>query len=245
MRAVVCRKASRWGARRVGVVTVYTFGDSILDCGHYNAYGLHPAGLLVRNDDGLFPEFEGNDLSSEGVARLEHLAVDGARVDGLARQARGVRLAPDAVVMVTIGGNDLLGGLAVDKGPGIEDFRRKLSRFLEGMPRGRVLLGNVYDPSLGDDRRNFLPVDPALPRRNLARMNAALAELAAEHGELVDVHRHFLEKGDPSWFTMTIEPSLTGVSELRRCFLEPARRLARASAGGAAARDAASRTPRA
>ena len=32
-----------------------TFGDSILDCGRYNEYGVDPGHLLVRNDDRLFP----------------------------------------------------------------------------------------------------------------------------------------------------------------------------------------------
>ena len=96
------------------MVTLYTFGDSILDCGHYNAYGVHPGGLLVRNDDRLFPEFRGNDRSSRGPARLEHRAVDGATIE--------------------------------------------------------------------------------------------------------DLPAHFL-KGDPSWYTRTIEPSLTGASEVRRAFL--------------------------
>jgi hypothetical protein len=45
----------------------YTFGDSILDCGRYNAYGVHPGQLIVRNDDRLFPEFKGLDLSSSRV----------------------------------------------------------------------------------------------------------------------------------------------------------------------------------
>jgi len=35
---------------------------------------------------------------------------------------------------------------------------------------------------------------------------------------LVDLHAHFLT-GDPSGFTQTIEPSLTGASEIRCCFL--------------------------
>lgn len=30
---------------------LYTFGDSILDCGHCNEHGVHSAALLVRNDD--------------------------------------------------------------------------------------------------------------------------------------------------------------------------------------------------
>ena len=62
------------------MLTLYTFGDSILDCGGYNDYGVHPGQLLVRNDDRLFPEFRGQDLSSRGPARLVHRAQDGAAV---------------------------------------------------------------------------------------------------------------------------------------------------------------------
>lgn len=204
------------------MVTVHTFGDSLLDCGRYNAHGVHPAALLVRNHDRLFPEFAGNDLSARGPARLAHHAVDGARVEALPGQARGVSFGPDALVLVTVGGNDLLGGLALDPGPGLARFADRLAAFLDRLPRGRVLLGNVYDPTFGDDARNFLSVDPALPRRNLARMNALLAALAARHGALADIHGHFLRNGDPSWFTQTIEPSLRGASELRRVFLEAA-----------------------
>jgi acyl-CoA thioesterase I len=64
-------------------LTLYTFGDSILDSGWYNDVGLHPGQLLVRNDDQLFPEFRGHDLSSHGPAQLEHRAVDGATVASL------------------------------------------------------------------------------------------------------------------------------------------------------------------
>lgn len=210
------------------MVTVYTFGDSILDCGHYNGRGVHPGGLLVRNDDALFPEFRGRDLAraTRGKARLEHRAVDGARVEGLARQARGVEVEPEGIVLVTVGGNDLLGGLARDEGSGVEAFRDALARFLDGMPAGRVLLGNVYDPTFGDDARNFLPIDPALARRNLARVNDVLAELGRRHGAPADIHGHFLRRGDPSWYVHTIEPSLAGASEIRRVFLDLALRMA-------------------
>jgi hypothetical protein len=81
-----------------------------------------------------------------------------------------------------------------------------------------VLLGNVYDPTFGDDSRNFLGIDPALARANHTGLNAVLAEAAARHGTLVDLHAHFL-RGDPSWLTSIIEPSLVGASEVRRCFL--------------------------
>jgi hypothetical protein len=128
------------------VTTLVTFGDSILDSGHYNAHGVHPGGLIVRNDDALFPEFRGRDL-----------------------------------------------------------------------PVRPVYLGTVYDPTFGSDADNFLGIDPRLARANHARVNAAIAAVAARYGTLVDLHAHFLA-GDPSWFTQTIEPSLQGASEVRRAF---------------------------
>ena len=198
--------------------SLYTFGDSILDCGRYNPYGVHPAALLLRNDDRLFPEFRGRDLHARGPARLEHRAVDGATVSGLPAQARGLSVEGEAVALLTIGGNDLLGGLVVDGGPGVRAFARALDAFLDRLPIRPVLIGNVYDPTFGDDARNFLGVEPALARANHRRLNDALAEAAGRYGTLVDLHAHFLT-GDPSWFAEVIEPSLIGASEVRRCFL--------------------------
>jgi hypothetical protein len=202
------------------VLTVYTFGDSILDCGRYNAYGITPGQLLVRNDDRRFEEFRGRDLASRGPARLEHRACDGAIVHDLPAQTHGLRVQSPAVALVTVGGNDLLsGGLVADRGPGIDAFAAALDRFLASLPIRPVLVGNVYDPTFGDDARNFLGIDPALARRNHQRLNAAVAEVAARYGTLVDLHAHFL-RGQPEWFTQIIEPSLIGASEVRRCFLD-------------------------
>jgi acyl-CoA thioesterase-1 len=200
------------------MLTLYTFGDSILDCGRYNTHGVSPGQLLVRNDDRLFPEFRGRDLSSGGPARLEHRAVDGATVKGLPSQTRELTVEAPAVALITIGGNDLLGGLVSDPGPGIEAFGRALDAFLRHLPIRPVLVGNVYDPTLDDDARNFLGMEPGLARAGHRRVNAAIAEVAARHGTLVDLHAHFL-RGEPSWFTSVIEPSLIGASEIRRCFL--------------------------
>lgn len=200
------------------VFTVFTFGDSILDCAEYNEYGVHPGQLIVRNDDCLFPDFEGRDLSSFGPAQLDHRARDGALIDGLPRQVRGLRAAGPAVALVTIGGNDLLKGLAADRGEGIARFKQRLDAFLRALPVRPVLLGTVYDPTFGDDSRNFLDVDAGIARTNLNRMNTIIAELAPRYGQLIDLHQHFLG-GDPSWFTQTIEPSLRGASEIRAAFL--------------------------
>jgi acyl-CoA thioesterase I len=89
---------------------------------------------------------------------------------------------------------------------------------VQQLPIRPVLLGNVYDPTFGDDSRNFLGVEPAIARQNLQRMNSAIQEIANRYGQFVDLHAHFL-KGDPSWFTAMIEPSLRGASEVRRVFL--------------------------
>jgi hypothetical protein len=200
------------------MLTLYTFGDSILDCGQYNAAGITPAQLLVRNDDARFPEFRGQDLSTRGPARLEHRARDGATVAALPGQAQGLQVTQPALALLTIGGNDLLAGLVTDAGPGIAAFQARLRAFLDGLSIRPVLIGNVYDPTFGDDRANFLGVQPALARTNHARLNAVLAEAGQRYGALVDLHAHFL-RGDPSWFVHTIEPSLVGASEVRQAFL--------------------------
>ena len=197
---------------------VVTFGDSILDCARYNELGVTPGQLLVQNDDRLFPEFRGRDLANRGPTSLEHRARDGATVRSLPPQAQGLSVEGPAVALLTIGGNDLLVGLVTDRGPGVDAFARALDDFLRQLPIRPVLLGNVYDPSFGDDSRNFLGVDPATARANHHRVNSAIAQAATRYGALVDLHAHFLN-GDPSWLTRTIEPSLVGASEVRRAFL--------------------------
>ena len=206
------------GAAAPGLAVV-TFGDSILDCGRYNPHGVHPAQLVVRNDDRLFPGFRGQDLQSRGGGVLQHLATDGATVDSLPRQLQALRPpAGPAVALLTVGGNDLLRGLAADTGPALRAFERKLQAFVQALPLRPLLVGTVYDPTFGDDSRNFLGVEARIARRNHQRVNAVLGELAARHGALADLHAHFL-RGDPSWYVHTIEPSLRGASEVRRVFL--------------------------
>jgi phospholipase/carboxylesterase len=203
---------------QIAPFTLYTFGDSILDSRWYNDRGLDPGQLLIRNDDELFPEFRGQDLSSHGPVRLEHRAVDGATVDSLPAQARNLAPIEKGAAILTVGGNDLLRGLLVDDGPGIAAFATSLDVFLRDLPMRPVLLGNVYDPTFGDDNFNFTGVDSELARENHRRVNSVIAELANKYGALVDLHAHFLS-GDPTWCTHTIEPSLRGTSEVRRCFL--------------------------
>lgn len=202
---------------RPGMLSLFTFGDSILDCGRYNVHGVHPGQLLVRNEDRLFPEFRGQDLQSRRAARLVHRAVDGATVERLKHQAEGIGLAGEGVALLTIGGNDLLRGLATDAGSGVRQFAGQLQDFCERLPLRPILLGTVYDPTFGDDARNFLGVDPRLARANHRRVNEVIGELGARYGAVADLHAHFLT-GAPDWYTNTIEPSLVGASEVRRVF---------------------------
>jgi acyl-CoA thioesterase I len=101
------------------MVTLYTFGDSILDCGRYNEFGIHPGQLLVRNNDRLFPEFQRQDLTSQGPARLEHLARDGATVESLPSQAQGLRVEGKAIaVQETVSFLESIGKFCVTKSTG-------------------------------------------------------------------------------------------------------------------------------
>ena len=209
--------------------TLYTFGDSILDCAHYNAERVDPAGLLLNNRDDLFPEFRGRDLWTRlnGQARAERWARDGSTVDDLPVEDV-LALSPEgpALVLMTIGGNDLLRGLVDDTGPGIPEFARKLTAFLDALPIRPVVLGTVYDPTFGDDHAfdEVFSFDPPVARANFDRMNAALRDLAPKYGVLTDIHAHFLT-GRPDWFVNVIEPSLRGASEVRRCLLDAIERV--------------------
>jgi hypothetical protein len=197
-------------------VILYTFGDSILDCGWYNEFGLNVGQLLVKNNDALFPEFRGRDLSVHFKARLVHRAVDGATVKDLPKQTRGIDAEARAIAILTIGGNDILQSLGNPRG--LATFENDLAGFVDALPIRPIVLGNVYDPSMGDDANNFLGVPVAPVRAMHARINAAIASVAQQYGRLVDLHAHFLT-GDTSWFSQTIEPSLRGASEVRHCFL--------------------------
>ncbi len=147
------------------MLTVHTFGDSILDCAHYNEHRVDPGRLLVANDDTLFPEFRGRDLSHRGPTRLDHRAVDGSVVEDLPDQVEGLVVEGPSIALLTIGGNDLLMGLLDDRGPGIEEFTRKLGRFLQSLPIRPVLIGTVYDPTFGNDALNVFGSRPGLGPR--------------------------------------------------------------------------------
>ena len=103
------------------------------------------------NDDRLFPEFTSRDLQSRGPAALEHRVVDGATVAGLAPQARGLKPSGNSIALLTIGGNDLICGLAAGAGTGMRAFEAALDAFLKALPIRPVLMDTDHDPTFGDD----------------------------------------------------------------------------------------------
>ncbi len=100
----------------------------------------------------------------------------------------------DGIAIVSIGGNDLLRGLVNGIGS-FEEFEIKLKDCLDLIPIRPLLIGNVYDPTFGDDRKNFTSHDPKKGRKNHERMNEILKKYAEQYGILVDVHSHFLKEG--------------------------------------------------
>src|SRR5262245_29384174 len=118
--------------RSAHVVKLYTFGDSILDCGHYNELGLTPGRLLVKNDDVRFPEFRERDLAARGEAALVHHAVDGSTVTDLRTQLAGIRPDGPSAAILTVGGNDVIVNLGNPRG--LDGFEERLETFVRALP---------------------------------------------------------------------------------------------------------------
>ena len=197
--------------------------------------GLGAADLLVRNNDELWPEFEGQDLTTL-VPGLEYdnLAEDGGTMtDVLGDQLKRLKTSGADLVTLTVGGNDLLellasvpsGSIADGVGRLIVTYRGMVSRIRDVVPSATIVLTTVYDPT---DGTGIFPGSPPLPIDLLTPLNDAIREVAASHPRLAlaDVHRHFLGHGLSApvadrwyWSGSIIEPSMKGASEVRRLWL--------------------------
>ena len=203
---------------------------------------LGAASLLARNDDARWPEFAGRDLASRWPRlQTRMLASDGATIgDVFGAQLpvldEGTR---ETVVTITVGGNDLLSAYSTrpraslmerivrDIGAGYDAM---LDALEERLPRARLVLTTVYDPS---DRTGRIPgvlEDVGkLPLQHLDALNGHIRELARSrpNAVLADVYGHFLghgasveEKHRWYWKRSLIEPSASGASEIRRVWLD-------------------------
>ncbi|MGE0492577.1 MAG: SGNH/GDSL hydrolase family protein [Vulcanimicrobiota bacterium] len=214
-------------------------GDSILS-DDFPGPGLGAASLLLTNDDMRFPDFRGRDLRTRRKGLTSNVvARTGWRVKDLLSRLEGlppVRVL--SLVVVTVGGNDLLHWV-MEQTPaeqGLSQLETDLlalkARLDRLYPRRVTRWGNIYDPTDGTGRFQSgreVPTAPAL----LEQANALLKRLFDR--DVVDLHGHFLGHGirhadedyqhhdarDASgWFKMDIEPNPRGASEIRRCFWE-------------------------
>jgi lysophospholipase L1-like esterase len=195
--------------------------------------------LLVKNDDKLWPEFRGRDLTTlwpsfEFDADRDDLTADGATTQSLLRQVERIPRGDDpTLATITAGGNDLLGsigGRGASPAPEIfERLRTAVARILELRPNALILVGTVYDPS--DGTRRLPGYTRTLDREAewLDEYNGLVRELTESDPRLrlADIHQHFLTHGltasqNEQWYLREsiIEPGARGASEVRRLWLE-------------------------
>jgi lysophospholipase L1-like esterase len=203
---------------------------------------LGAASLLVRNDDARWPEFTGRDIASRWPrVAAQNLCTDGASIgDVFGEQLDQLEASSDeAIVTVTVGGNDLLSAYSSRPRETLMErivrdiasaYDVMLDAIADKLPRARLVLTTVYDPS---DRSGTIPgilEDVGkLPLHHLDALNAHIRAMAAsrEGGALADVYAHFLGHGAGAapeqrwyWRRSLIEPSALGASEIRRVWLE-------------------------
>ena len=202
---------------------------------------LGAASLLVRNDDARWPEFAGRDLASRWPrVTVENLATDGATIgdvfgDQLDQVAESTE---EAIVTVTVGSNDLLSAYSSKPRQTLMErivrdiggaYDVMLDAIADKLPRARLVLTTVYDPS---DRSGSIPgilEDVGkLPLIHLDALNAHIRGAASSRtaAVLADVYSHFLGHGasaEPAdrwyWKRSFVEPSALGASEIRRTWL--------------------------
>ena len=208
-------------------LSIYTFGDSILDCGRYNRLGITPGQLLLENNDELYPLFKDKTLPNL-LGRdciLNEYANDGSTVVLIPKQTNNLVIPEEevnnSIALLTVGGNDMLCGLIQDAiGSEIDEFESRLTHWLDKLPIRPIFIANVYDPTFNDDSKNFIQVNNELGRKNQKRINDFLEACGNKYGAFVDLKNHFLEGKNADWFCNVIEPSEIGVSEVRSVFLD-------------------------
>lgn len=228
--------------------TYVALGDSIIS-DDYPGAGAGTASLLYRNLDSVFPEFVGQDLerACPGIEFVPRCRTGYTSADVLQNLLDlKVRYGP-TVVVVTVGGNDLLEwfsqGIPVVHGWSrfLANFDRIVSQIRRRCPEPDIFVGNIYDPTDGTGRvqssqRQRGSQDMTALIGCLADCNLRLGHAIRHCGAIeVDLYSHFQGHGmrynDPSfahycpddssgWFMMDIEPNARGASEARRRFWE-------------------------
>lgn len=208
---------------------------------------LGASSLLHRNDDELFPEFKGQDLSSwfPGI-QYHNLAIDGATCEDLLSPVRVKDLKDvgfkKSLVTLTLGGNDLLQAfrrnVSGDRNTMASEFRLIPERYgtvietiLTNVADCTLILTTVFDPT---DGTGIMPSATSiysgnLPIDYLHQFNNMVETLGSSHLlRFADVHKHFVGHGAECggaeafwyWRHSPIEPSLRGASEIRRVWMK-------------------------
>ena len=202
------------------------------------------ASLLARNVDGVWPEYRGRDLATLlPTAEFLNLTMDGAVLPDVvdAQLAEVPATGAAALVTLTVGGNDLLMAYGNSRsvstleraaGEIVRDYERCIGLIRQRLPRSRIILTTVYDPS---DGTGFIPgfheSGPPMPVPVLDRFNDHIRRIAARGPGtvLADVHAHFLGHGARApraerwyWPSSMIEPGFRGASEIRARWLAAA-----------------------
>ena len=237
--------------RESGRQCYVALGDSMLIDYYAGGPGWGAASLLYKNLDDVYPDWKGKDLSTlyPGI-KFHNLTSDGATTSTvlnwqLPRVPTGEN--QPTIVVMTVGGNDLLHHYGVPEERGVElsyEMKRNLLKIIsclqdpERFPKpAKIYIGNIYDPSDGMgnlEKEGYSPWPDGL--KVLDHWNRRIQEVAEEKGlTLVDIHKHFLGHGvnydDPSgkyydpkdntpWLRLVIEPNARGAHEIRKLFWE-------------------------
>jgi lysophospholipase L1-like esterase len=199
------------------------------------------ASLLYKNSEEHWPDFAADDLSTRytGIT-MDNLASDGATIG----EVFGEQLPQldggdeDALITLTIGGNDLLSAFGNrPRRPLLDKIAADISEaydllvdtLLGRFARAILIVTTIYDPS---DRTGRIPgvYDDAgpLPLEFLDRLNDHIRVLALGTPRvlLADAHARFLghgvsvsEEDRRYWRRSLIEPNARGASEIRAIWL--------------------------
>ena len=227
-----------------GKYALVALGDSILsDCYPGPAQGA--ASLVFQNIDHKFSEFRGRDLKHRFPdGQFLNLTRSGFVLNDVLQSCTNIpNRAQVQVLLLSVGGNDVLGGLLGSEAAWADWHQQFLSLVMGLRQRfgSKTLVCSLYDPTDGTGvlpsaiASGTSPQTAPLVLKKLAlleRMNLLLRDVAhqADSG-YVDIYRHFLGHGSSRldqngralegyWFQRDIEPSSTGASETRRVILQ-------------------------
>jgi acyl-CoA thioesterase-1 len=170
-------------------VRIIALGDSLF------------AGYGLSRGQG-YPEKLEAALRARGInARIANAGVSGdTSADGLQRLAFTLdnQPQPPDLVMVSLGGNDMLRGLSP------EQTRANLDAILAELQKRRIrvlLMGMLAPPNMGADYRGqFDPIYPSLARKHHAALVPFFLQAVMEHPDLIQPDHH--------------HPTATGVEEI-------------------------------